>query len=139
MNKLVVIAGTNDEYCFEGKRIVVGRVGEYCGNVHLVEGKYWITDNALKIDKISDELSWEYLAIALWNLKLNNYKSISAQPSISQSRILSLSIPVPPFEIQNTIVKHITELKEQIKQLKQEAKELRENALAEFEKEIFEN
>lgn len=133
------ITGTHDEYCFEGKRIVVGRVGEYCGNVHLVEGKYWITDNALKIDKISDELSWEYLAIALWNLKLNNYKSISAQPSISQSRILSLSIPVPPFEIQNTIVKHITELKEQIKQLKQEAKELRENALAEFEKEIFEN
>ena len=45
------ITGTHDEYCFEGKRIVVGRVGEYCGNVHLVEGKYWITDNALKIDK----------------------------------------------------------------------------------------
>ena len=67
------------------------------------------------------------------------YMTGALYPAITNADLRKILIPIPPLEIQNAIVKHITELKEQIKQLKQEAKELRENALSDFEKEIFEN
>ncbi len=132
------ITGTHNEYCFSGKRVVIGRVGEYCGNIHLVDGNYWVTDNALIVDQKSDNITWEYLAIALKLLNLNQYKNISAQPVISQKKILVLSIPLPSIDIQNVIVKHINKQKEQIKQLKQQAENLKKEALEKFEKEIFE-
>ena len=129
--------GRHNEYCYSGKTIVIGRVGEYCGNVHLVDGKYWVTDNALKVDKLTDEVSWEYLSIALTNLNLNDYKSISAQPSISQKRILQMSIPVPPKEIQDDIVSYVKAAKERMKALKAEAESLKVQALHDFEKALF--
>lgn len=129
--------GRHSEFCYSGKRIVIGRVGEYCGNVHLVDGKYWITDNAFKVDKISDEISWEYLTIALTSLRLNDYRSISAQPSISQGRILKLSIPVPPKEVQAEIIAYTKEKREQIAKLRTEAQRLKQQALQDFEKAIF--
>lgn len=130
--------GTHNKYCYSGKRIVIGRVGEYCGNVHLVDGEYWITDNALKVDKIYEGITWEYLAIALEALNINQYKSISAQPSISQNKILQLQIPLPPLDVQNEIVAHISELKKQIKSLRTLSSTTRTAAIKQFEKIIFE-
>ena len=132
------VTGNHNAYCFSGKRIVIGRVGEYCGNIHIVDGKYWITDNAFKVDKISDIVSWEYLAIALEYMNLNQYRSISAQPSISQSKILNLSIPVPPPAEQITIVDYYMTNKKHLAVLKQKANEYRQNALKNFETQIFE-
>lgn len=130
--------GTHKKYCYSGKRIVIGRVGEYCGNVHLVDGAYWITDNALKVDKINDNITWEYLAIVLSALNINQYKSVSAQPSISQKKILQLQIPLPPIDEQNEIVKHVDEQKAMINQLKQKAQDTRKKAEKDFESKIFE-
>ena len=130
--------GTHNKFCYSGKRIVIGRVGEYCGNVHLVDGEYWVTDNALKVDKIYDGITWEYLAIALEALNINQYKSVSAQPSISQSKILQLQIPLPPLDVQNEIVEHISKLKEQIKLLRALAADTRNAAIQKFEQTIFE-
>lgn len=131
------LTGTHDKFCYSGKRIVIGRVGEYCGNVHLINGEYWITDNALKVDKITDDVTWEYLTIALKSLNINQYRSISAQPSISQTKILQLQIPVPPHDIQNEIVAHITALRDEQKNLQQQASELRLQAQQQFEQTIF--
>lgn len=130
--------GTHNKYCFSGKRIVIGRVGEYCGNVHLIDGEYWITDNALKLDKIYDGITWEFLAIALEALNINQYKSISAQPSISQSKILQLQIPLPPINVQNEIVERVFKQKEQIKSLRALAADTRTSAIQQFEQTIFE-
>lgn len=131
------LTGTHNEFCFSGKRIVIGRVGEYCGNIHLIDGNYWITDNALKVEKIADDVTWEYLAVALKTLNINQYKSISAQPSISQTKILQLQIPVPPFNIQKEIVRYITKKKKHICQLQEKAKQLRINATDDFESKIY--
>jgi type I restriction enzyme S subunit len=103
------INGTHNEYCFEGKRIIIGRVGEYCGNVHLVDGKYWVTDNAFWSERKKEIFTWEYLEVVLTGLDLNKFRVISAQPSISQSNILELEIPVPPIEEQNRIVQIVQE------------------------------
>ena len=132
------VTGNHNAYCFSGKRIVIGRVGEYCGNIHIVDGKYWITDNAFKVDKISDIVSWEYLAIALEYMNLNQYRSISAQPSISQSKILNLSIPIPSPTKQATMVDYYMTNKKQLAILEKMANEYRQNALKNFETQIFE-
>lgn len=129
--------GTHNKYCYSGKRIVIGRVGEYCGNIHLVDGEYWITDNALKVDKINDNITWEFLAIVLDALNINQYKSISAQPSISQSKILQLQIPLPPMDVQNEIVERVSKQKEQIKSLRALAASTRTAAMQRIEQTIF--
>ena len=129
--------GTHNKYCYSVKRIVIGRVGEYCGNIHLVDGEYWITDNALKVDKINDNITWEFLAIVLDALNINQYKSISAQPSISQSKILQLQIPLPPMDVQNEIVERVSKQKEQIKSLRALAASTRTAAMQRIEQTIF--
>ena len=131
------LTGTHNKFCFSGKRIVIGRVGEYCGNIHLIDGNYWITDNALKVDKITDDVTWEYLAVALRTLNINQYKSISAQPSISQTKILRLQIPVPPLNIQKGIVQYITKKNKHIFQFQEKAKQLRIQAITDFESKIY--
>lgn len=62
----------------------------------------------------------------------------AGQQRVPKSYLESLSIPLPPCEVQNAIVKHINEQKEQIMELKKQAEKLRKEALEEFEKEIFE-
>src|SRR5262249_4346525 len=43
------VSGSHHEYMFEDPQIVVGRVGAYCGCVHVTEPQSWITDNALYV------------------------------------------------------------------------------------------
>lgn len=131
------LTGYHDDYCYYGKRIVIGRVGEYCGNVHLIDGYYWITDNAFKVDLIRNDITWEYLSIVLVSLNLNKYKSISAQPSLSQSNILQLKIPLPPLKKQNEIVHHVSELSSIKEKYHLEAENIRLHAIKEFETKIF--
>ena len=59
-------------------------------------------------------------------------------PRINEETFKAIEVPIPPIDIQNSIVEHIKEQKEQIKQMKQQAEKLRKEALEEFEKEIFE-
>lgn len=129
--------GVHNEFILEGKRLVIGRVGEYCGNVHLVDGKYWVTDNAFIVDKLTDKVSFEYLEIALRQLDINKFKVMSAQPSISQSTILELEIPIPPEEKQNEIFQHINKIKLKIQELNNFCLNNKENAIQEFENVIF--
>jgi len=130
--------GKHNEYCFESKRILIGRVGEYCGNVHLVDGKYWVTDNAFYSNLINTNFTLEYLEIVLRFANLNQFRVLSAQPSISQKNIANVQLPLPPLAVQNRIATHITHLKEQIKALRLEAKTLQAEAKQEFETAVFE-
>jgi type I restriction enzyme M protein len=101
------ISGFHNSYFIEEKTIVIGRVGEYCGVVHITSPKCWITDNGLYITQFYKEIKIEYLSIILTSLNLNNYAKVGGQPSISQSTILEHSIPYPPLEIQQLIVERI--------------------------------
>ena len=129
--------GMHNSFTYEGKRLVIGRVGEYCGNVHLVDGKYWITDNAFVVDKISNEVSYEFLAVVLKQLNLNKYRVLSAQPSISQSSILSLEMPLPTEKIQKEIVERITKEKKAIDKIRGLNISIKIEAQKQFESVIF--
>ncbi|MEX2566996.1 MAG: restriction endonuclease subunit S [Cyclobacteriaceae bacterium] len=131
------ITGTHNEYILEGKRIVIGRVGELCGNVHLVEGKYWVTDNAFITERLDDDFNYEYLEIILNFLDLNRFRVISAQPSVSQQNLINVPVPKPDINVQNEIVQRVFEFRKTINTLKAEALKNRENAIKNFENEIF--
>lgn len=86
--------------------IVVGRVGAQCGNVHVITGLAWVTDNALLLREIR-EYDVEYLAHVLRHRDLNSIANKTAQPLITGSMVTELRGPHPPLDEQRAVVAHI--------------------------------
>ena len=103
------ISGKHNEYFIEEPTLIIGRVGEYCGAVHITKPKSWVTDNALMVNEYLMSVDQNYLSSALTTLEINKYAKRGGQPSISQSTVYDLSIPLPPLEIQKEIVLKIEE------------------------------
>lgn len=81
---------------------------------------------------------YEYLKSSVAISQFELFMSGALYPAITNKDLKKILIPLPPIDIQNSIVEHINEQKEQIKQMKQQAEKLRKEALEDFEKEIFE-
>jgi type I restriction enzyme S subunit len=94
------ISGYHDEYMFEEPKLVVGRVGAYCGCVHMSPPQSWVTDNALYVSELDPSVTITYLAHALERASLNQYASQSGQPLISGSRVYPTPVLVPPIPLQ---------------------------------------
>jgi len=99
------INGAHDEYLFDMPTVVIGRVGAYCGAVHLTEPKSWVTDNALYVKELLTTVDLQFLALSLRSLNLNQYAKVGGQPSISQSIVLEREIALPDIETQREVVK----------------------------------
>jgi restriction endonuclease S subunit len=97
------INGYHSAYMFEERKIVIGRVGAYCGVVHYTLPYSWITDNALYIAKKDARLLDSYLELTLRYADLNQYSSQAGQPLISESRLENVKLLVPPIEEQKRI------------------------------------
>src|SRR5579872_2815455 len=59
------VNGYHDQFLFDEPQIVIGRVGVYCGSVHVSPPKSWITDNELYVSERTGDLEFAYLAYAL--------------------------------------------------------------------------
>jgi type I restriction enzyme, S subunit len=94
------INGRHDEFMFEHPQLVIGRVGVYCGAVHLTKPNSWVTDNALYVSEYKRPVSQLYLKNALAEANLNQYAGRAAQPLISGSRIYPVEILLPSQEEQ---------------------------------------
>ena len=90
-----------------GPVLAIGRVGALCGNVHMIEGSAWITDNALVLSTYSDSVSIKYLAVILKARNLNDTANKTAQPLITGTGVLNERIPIPPKSEQDAIVNHL--------------------------------
>lgn len=97
------VNGHHDSYLFEEPKVIIGRVGVYCGVVHLTEPNSWITDNALYVKEFLQPVDQNYLIRALTMANLNQYANQAAQPLISGSRIYPVEIPLPPLAEQKRI------------------------------------
>ena len=102
-------------YCAESlvtsDTVIIGRVGEYCGCVHRTNGPAWITDNAMYPGWINSRVTKNYLFLLLHALKLNNYKSRTGQPLISQKVLNDIKVSIPSDDDQNKIFdSYITEV-----------------------------
>lgn len=85
--------------------MVIGRVGEYCGAVHLTSGKVWITDNALYAREwLLPTASLGFVGKFLEYYDLNRFKRMAGQPLVTQGMINEHSIPLPHPDEQNEIV-----------------------------------
>lgn len=113
--------------------------------------KYWLNDTQLTDIVCSSEffvfhvkpsintLYFKYvLASSFVQQQLADLSSGARMPRINEKIFKNIQVPIPPIDIQNSIVAHIAEMKAQIKLLKQQAAELRDKALKDFENEIFE-
>lgn len=97
------INGTHSEFTVEHETLIIGRVGAYCGCVHITEPKSWITDNALYVTDFKMDVDIKYLYYLLNYKNLNQYANTSGQPSVSQSSLLEVEIPFEKLSIQKSI------------------------------------
>ena len=94
------ISGHHDQFMFEEPKVVIGRVGFYCGAVHMTQPRSWVTDNALYVSELKKATSLQYLKHALTEAKLNQYAGRAAQPLVSGSRIYPIEILLPDQQSQ---------------------------------------
>ncbi len=100
------VMGFADEWFLDvPQALVIGRVGEYCGAVHLACGKVWITDNALYAKEwLNDDAELKFVAAFLEYFGLNRFKRTAGQPLITQGLINEHAIPLPSLSEQREIV-----------------------------------
>lgn len=82
------------------RTVVIGRVGAYCGKTYYVEGKTWVSDNALFATSIAESILPRFLSHCLSAANLNRLSTGGAQPLINQQIVKSVEVPVPPIKQQ---------------------------------------
>ena len=113
------INGYHNEYFLDESTIVIGRVGAYCGAVHITEPKSWVTDNGLYVTSFLKEIELQFISQLLTQLNINRFAKVGGQPSISQKTVTELSITLPPVVIQRQIVTQIKREQELVSANKQ--------------------
>jgi type I restriction enzyme S subunit len=104
------IAGYHSESNVDAATVVIGRVGYYCGSVHLTPEKAWVTDNALIVKIKHLETNRDFLYYALIGTNLRSNDSSTAQPVISGAKIYPVPFLLPSFDEQCEIVARIEAL-----------------------------
>ena len=103
------INGYHDQSNVTESKVVIGRVGFYCGSVHLTENISWVTDNALIVDFPEDILIKNFVFWLLSATNLREDSASSAQPVISGTKIYPIPLQIPPVAEQLEIVRIIEE------------------------------
>ena len=85
--------------------------------------------------RISTDYLWLYIQSQTDKLKSMAYGG--AQPNINAGIIANYNVPLPPLDIQNEIVSHISALRAEQKALQQQSLSLRSDAQHQFTKTIF--
>jgi type I restriction enzyme S subunit len=100
------IVGYTDVFNSENDVIIIGRVGAKCGNVRLVGGKKYISDNAL-VANLINSYNFKYVSILMESLDLNKMANQNAQPLITGTMVKEKHCVFPPLTEQTAIVTHI--------------------------------
>ena len=76
--------------------IVIGRVGEYCGNVFKTPEKSWVTDNAMLVSEVlMKEYDIDFFTLKLNSLNFKQFSDSTGQPKITQGSIGSVLFSYP--------------------------------------------
>ncbi len=100
------VMGFSDKWYLDDiQSLIIGRVGEYCGAVHIASGKVWVTDNALYVKEwFNSNADIAFVGAFLKYYNLNRFKRIAGQPLITQGLINEHKIPIPHIEEQRNII-----------------------------------
>ncbi|MDY0236423.1 MAG: restriction endonuclease subunit S [Gudongella sp.] len=114
------VNGYHNEYEFEESKLVIGRVGAYCGCIHRTTPRSWITDNALYIKEKKYDYNDDFMYYKLVYIDLNKYANQNAQPVISGEKIYPLVIGLPSVEEQKQIADILSLIDIRIENLQQQ-------------------
>ena len=112
------ITGWHIEPNVTEETLVIGRVGYYCGSVHITPKLAWITDNAFITQFSKSYISKTFLFRLLQNTDLRQNDSSSAQPVISGAKIYPIEIKLPPLTEQKVIADKLDKLLAQVETTK---------------------
>ena len=88
------LRGYTKSYTHYGTYSLIGRQGALCGNVILVNDKFYATEHALVTEEVEGVHSiWLYYLLLLLNL--NKYATGQAQPGLSVNNIEQITIFIP--------------------------------------------
>lgn len=97
--------GKSKDYLIDYKTLVIGRVGEYCGCVHITPEYSWITDNAIYIKDFKDNsLNLDFLFYLFVFLDFHRLSAKTGQPKITQEALLGINYLLPPEVDQQAFV-----------------------------------
>lgn len=92
---------TDDALC-DKDTIVIGRVGFQSGNVHLVKGPVWITDNAMYIsDFYDDNLSLVFLCEMMEQIDFTKHQDAGDLKKVTQKPFMEMKYIIPSKELQS--------------------------------------
>lgn len=129
------IIGYMDDYTHDGRYLVVGQDG-YIGNHYVVEGKFWASNHNW-VATFREGINLEYVKAFLdaWNYEYLITGGVI--PKLTKEAFESISIPIPPFEIQKQIANETMRRQSEAVKLRQEAVEEWEAAKAQFEEQLL--
>lgn len=84
-------------------KLILGRVGAYCGSVQYSEGGFNATDNTLITSCDTSKIDYKYAYFLLTKYDLNKFAGGSAQPLITQSVLKHLKCDIPSVPVQKRI------------------------------------
>ena len=104
------INGYHNHQNVDQPTIVIGRVGYYCGSIHVTPAAAWVTDNAFITHFSHDDTFLRFLVLLLNGTNLKEDENATAQPVISGSKIYPIVVGLPPLAEQHRIVAKVDEL-----------------------------
>ncbi|MEQ8685719.1 MAG: restriction endonuclease subunit S [Imperialibacter sp.] len=107
------ILGYTGKFNYEGKSIVIGRVGAYCGSLYFESKKIWVSDNALLVKGLNEN-HIHYLFYLLKTLDLNSMALGSSHPLLTQGLLKSIEIKIPPAEKIEKFESQVSKIHEKI-------------------------
>ena len=102
------INGSHAEYLFEDSKLIIGRVGEYCGNAYITKPFSWVTDNALVVTPLKKDFFMDFWLYYLNYLDLNSFAFVGAQPVITGGLINKVVVKEISEDEQKIIAERLT-------------------------------
>ncbi|MFA7934504.1 restriction endonuclease subunit S [Helicobacter pylori] len=107
MNGGIHASGYWNEYNTDYPKIIISQGGASAGYVNYMTSKFWAGAHCYAIELNSEKLNYKYLYYFLKNSQIILMKSQfgAGIPALNKTDIETLTIPIPPLEIQQEIVK----------------------------------
>lgn len=114
-------SGYIEQYNQEGNTITISQGGASAGYVNWLDIKFWLGAHCYAIKPNADLLNrYAYHFIKSQEYKLQECQYGAGIPALAKSTIESLSIPLPPLEVQREIVRILDSFTEYTKLLEKE-------------------
>ena len=115
---------TNEPFIFF-PTIIIGRVGENCGNIHYSTESIWVTDNAIYISKFLHNIfNLIYLSYEMNLLNFRSKAEGGGQPKITQKILNDCDYRIPPLELQNQFAEFVEQVEKNKENIKSSLNQL---------------